>query len=115
MNLIDTDKLIADIQLSATHPGDISIITLLEILRGIDDEKRPIIKKLLEQHYRVHGIENDVVLVTCSIYNQLKQDGEIIPDADLIIAATAISKNLTLVTGDHHFQRLTKYGLKLEP
>jgi predicted nucleic acid-binding protein len=35
------------------------------------------------------------------------------PDADLIIAATAISRNMTLKTGDGHFRRLKNHGLKI--
>jgi predicted nucleic acid-binding protein len=115
MNLIDSDAVIDDIQRGTTDTGAISIITLLEILRGVDEEKRRMVKELLEQNYEVYRIDNDVILLTCSLYNQVKKEGEPIPDADLIIAATAISKGSALVTGDRHFQRLTKYGLKLVP
>ena len=36
-----------------------------------------------------------------------------IPDADLLIAAAAISENIVLKTGDKHFERLKEFGLKL--
>jgi predicted nucleic acid-binding protein len=37
------------------------------------------------------------------------------PDADLLIAATAISHNTMLRTGDEHFARLVDLGLRLAP
>ncbi len=113
MTLIDSDVVIDDIQRGATHAGAISTITLLEILRGVDEGKRRAVKELLEQNYEVFGIDNEVVLLVSSIYNQLKEAGATIPDADLIIAATAMTNDSALLTGDRHFQRLTKYGLKL--
>jgi len=115
MILIDSDAVIDDIQRGTAGTGAISIITLLEILRGVDEEKRRRVKELLEENYEVQGIDNDVILLTCSLYNQSKKNGETIPDADMIIAATAISKDSALATGDRHFQRLTKYGLRLIP
>jgi len=44
----------------------------------------------------------------------LKQRRQSIPEADLLIAATAISNNLILVTKDRGFERLKELGLKLE-
>ena len=40
------------------------------------------------------------------IHVDLKQRGELIQDADIFIAATALIRNLTLVSNDSHFQRL---------
>ena len=45
--------------------------------------------------------------------SQLRTQGLLIPDNDLWIAATAAARDLTLVSRDHHFSRLT--GLKLYP
>ncbi|MCX6649116.1 MAG: PIN domain-containing protein [Candidatus Bathyarchaeota archaeon] len=113
MRLIDSDALIDNIRLGATDEGTISVITLLEVLRGVDEGKRREVKELLEASYRVKGVDNEVVLLACSLYGKVKKAGEPVPDADLIIAATAIASDLPLETGDAHFQRLTKYGLKL--
>jgi predicted nucleic acid-binding protein len=44
----------------------------------------------------------------------LKEKGETIPDANLLIAATAIANNLAITTKDRHFKRLESYGLKVE-
>ena len=45
--------------------------------------------------------------------SQLRTRGLLIPDNDLWIAATAAARDLTLVSRDQHFSRLT--GLKLYP
>jgi predicted nucleic acid-binding protein len=50
----------------------------------------------------------------CELYDKLRETGEILYDADLPIAATAITSNLTLVSRDKHFERLLKHGLKLK-
>jgi predicted nucleic acid-binding protein len=113
MRLIDSDALIDDIRRGAAEEGAISVITLLEVLRGVDEEKRREVKELLEKSHEVKGVDNDVVLLACSLYEKVKKAGEPVPDADLIIAATAIAHSLPLETGDAHFNRLTKYGLKL--
>jgi predicted nucleic acid-binding protein len=113
MRLVDSDSLIDDIKLGAAGEGAISVITLLEVLRGVDEAKRREVKELLEASYKVKGIDNEIVLLVSALYNRLKEAGESIPDADLIIAATAIASDLPLDTGDAHFKRLTKYGLKL--
>lgn len=45
---------------------------------------------------------------------ELERSGNILPDADLQIAATALYHNLELVTGNlRHFQRIP--GLRLNP
>ena len=41
------------------------------------------------------------------IHANLKQRGELIEDADIFIAATALIQNLILVSGDSHFQRIS--------
>jgi predicted nucleic acid-binding protein len=48
------------------------------------------------------------------VLDWLRSRGETIPEADIIIAATAISKNLELDSRDEHFTRLLGYGLKLK-
>jgi len=41
-------------------------------------------------------------------------DGATLPEADFLIAASAMAHNLTLETNDEHFQRLKLVGLKLK-
>jgi len=89
-------------------------MTLLEVLRGIDDDKRPQVMQLLEGSYKILTIDRNVIEAYCRIYRQLKEKGNLLPDADLIIAATAIAHNLVLETEDAHFLRLKPLGLKLK-
>ena len=114
MKLLNTSVLIDDLKEGRFEEGAISIVTLLEVLRGVYSEKRGKVKQLLEKAFNILNIDNDVVLKYCDLYTTLKKQKQLIPDADLLIAATAIVNNLTLVTKDKDFERLKKQGLKLE-
>ena len=113
MNLLDTGIIIDIMENNNYAPAIISPITLLEVLRGIDDKKRPIAKQLLEESFTVLNLDNNIIEAYCKIYSKLKQEGNLLPDADLLIAATAIAHDLTLETKDTHFLRLKSLGLKL--
>ncbi len=113
MNLLDTGIVIDIMENNNYNPALISPITLLEVLRGIDDKKRPIAKQLLEESFTVLNLDNSIIEAYCKMYRKLKQEGNLLPDADLLIAATAIAHDLTLETKDAHFQRLKPFGLKL--
>jgi len=113
MSLLDTDIVIQAIKRMDTS-GIISVITVLEFLRGVEDEKRLQAKQLLDQSFMVLDLDDKVTEVYCKIYRRLKEQRTLLPDADLIIAATAIANNLVLETNDGHFQRLRSFGLKLK-
>jgi predicted nucleic acid-binding protein len=95
-------------------PALISSITLIEVLRGIEDKKRLQIRQLLEESFSVLNLDNSIIEAYCKIYRKLKEDGNLLPDADLIIAATAIAHDIVLETKDAHFLRLKALGLKLK-
>jgi predicted nucleic acid-binding protein len=113
MNLLDTGIILEMIKEKKHATGVISPITLIEILRGIETKKRPKVKELLEESFSVLNIDNKIIETYCALYYKLKEEGMLIPDADLLIAATAITYNLALETKDEHFQRLKPLGLKL--
>ena len=49
------------------------------------------------------------------IKSTLRKEGQLIEDADLLIASLAISYDLPLITNNiKHFERLIDFGLKLE-
>ena len=48
----------------------------------------------------------------CTV-KEIKRKDALVPDVDLLIAATAISKNLSLVLNDVHFEKLIPFGLNL--
>jgi len=113
MILLDTDVVIEMLRKRRYEAGAISIITLIEVLRRLKTEKREKVKELLEESFDVLNINNQVIEMYCSIYRNLKEKGMLVPDADILIAATAISNNITLKTKDKHFKELKKFGLKL--
>ncbi|MCC6054195.1 MAG: type II toxin-antitoxin system VapC family toxin [Thermosphaera sp.] len=114
MKLLDTSIVIEQLKTGMYRHGAISFITLIEILRGVPVEKREAVKKHLEKSYTIIHLNNEIILEYCEIYDKLRKTGEILNDADLLIAATAIASNLTLVSRDKDFERLLKHGLKLE-
>lgn len=116
--LIDTSILIDYSKKKAIEEligNSISVITLIEFLRYFKDEqRREKLKNVLEEMFNIVGIDNDVILTYCELYQKLKSSGELIEDADLLIASTAIAKKLILWTKNiRHFERLKKYGLKI--
>ena len=113
MNLLDT-SIVFDIIEKTDATGIISPITLLEVLRGIEDSKRLQVKRLLEESFIVLNLDNNIIEAYCKIYRKLKEDGELLPDADLIIAATAIAHDIVLETKDTHFNRLKALSLKIK-
>jgi len=113
MNLLDTDVILEMLHERRHEVAAISIITLVEILRGLEARKRAKVKELLEESFTVQSLDNEIIETYCNLYRKLKKEGISIPDADLLIAATAISRNMTLKTRDEHFERLRELGLKL--
>ncbi len=114
MKLFDTSIIIKMLREKQFQVGAISIITLIEILRGTSASKRKIVKKLLEGAFEIITIDNEVILEYCKLYEKLKVKGLILPDADLLIAASAKAYNMKLITMDKDFERLRNYGLKIE-
>ena len=115
MKLFDTSVLIKMLKEKHFEPGAISVITLIEVLRGIRDfNKRQTIKTLLEQAFTIINLDNNVIKTYCELYNLLKKSGELIEDADLLVAACAKAYSLELITSDEDFERLKKYGVKVK-
>jgi predicted nucleic acid-binding protein len=114
MNLLDTGVIIEMLRLKKQRQGMISIITFAEVLRGVGAQKRPVMRRLLEESFVVLNLDSAVVERYCDLYSNLKKKGSLLPDADLFIAATAMAHDLTLETTDDHFQRLKSSGLKLK-
>src|SRR5512136_1264485 len=100
MNLFDTSIVIEMLKQKKHSLGAISPLTLIEILRGAESEKRTRIKHLLEESFSVINLDNSTIEAYCDLYSRLKNEGTLLPDADLLIAASAMAHNLTLVTND---------------
>jgi len=113
MSLLDTGVILEMLKRHQFKPGFITPIIVLEILRGFEQKKRPQMKERLEQSFTVIDIDDEITEAYCETYRKLKQEGKLLPDADLLIAATAIAHNLKLETNDNHFQMLESFGLEL--
>jgi len=87
-----------------------SIITRYEILRGLKakDALRQI--AIFEDQCRkshVYPLTDGIIVQASDIYAFLHKHGLLISDADILIAATTLAHNLTLVTGNlDHFNRI---------
>ena len=114
MNLLDTGIIIEMLKQKRYSLGAISPLALIEVLRGVESKKRTRVKQLLEESFSVVNIDNSIIETYCDIYCKLKKEGTQLPDADLLIAASAMAHNLILETNDEHFQRLQPLGLKLK-
>jgi len=114
MNLLDTGIVIDFMETNNYVAGIISSITVIEVLRGIEDKKRLPAKQLLEESFSVLNLDDSIIEAYCQIYRRLKEKGSLLPDADLLIAATALAHDLTLETKDEHFLRLKHLGLRLK-
>lgn len=66
---------------------------------------------LLSGH-AVLGFDEQAADIAADIYHQLRAAGQLIEEADLMIAASALRHNATLVTRNtSHFQRIPKLNL----
>ena len=87
-----------------------SIITRYEILRGL--KARRATRQLARfeqrcQHSQVLPLTDDIIVQAADLYASLYQEGQLISDADILIAATALKHNLIMVTENvHHFRRI---------
>lgn len=117
--ILKHDKNVRKKLIAADRVGEeifISTISYYEILRGLLATKA--ISKLkrfeiFRSKYGMLGTDSELVLnKAAEIYTNLKARGQLIQDADILIAAVALVHDLTVVTNDKHFHRI--YGLRLE-
>jgi tRNA(fMet)-specific endonuclease VapC len=127
MYLLDTDILIYSlkahkiVQQNLRHhlhdPINVSAVTLMELYYGAYKSQ-----KIANNLAKVKTIENSLEIIPVNremveIFGVLKSDlekvGKPLDDFDLILAATAMSRNLIIVTNNEkHFGRID--GLKME-
>ena len=94
----------------------INVIAYYEILRGLKDlgnqEKLRRFGDFIEENELI-WIRKETVEKAAEIYAYLKKDGNLIEDADILMAAIAIVEDLTLITNNpNHFNRVK--GLRLD-
>jgi tRNA(fMet)-specific endonuclease VapC len=101
--------------LAAHRCFTISIITRYEILRGLKAKRAD--KQLIAfNHFcslnKIITITEEIITTAADIYADLYRNGLLIGDADILIAATALTHDLLLVTNNvNHLGRIN--GLKI--
>ena len=94
----------------------ISIITRYEILRGLkakDARKQAERFEDFCSRNKVLSIDDTVIIQAADIYADLYKRGELIADADILIAASALANGCGIVTNNEaHFRRIA--GLQVE-
>ncbi|MBU4260067.1 MAG: type II toxin-antitoxin system VapC family toxin [Proteobacteria bacterium] len=88
----------------------INIISYYEILRGLKDlgneEKLRMFDNFIQENELVF-ITKDTIEKAAEIYAYLKKEGNLIEDADILMASTAIVEDLVLITNNiKHFKRV---------
>lgn len=93
-----------------------SIITHDELLRGfmaLGSDKKLAAYRAFSAQCEMLPLSDQVVEQAAMLYAALKSSGNLIDDADLLIAATALQKKLTLVTDNQqHFKRVPHLKLQ---
>ncbi len=93
-----------------------SVITRYEILRGLKARNA-------ERQIEAFGqlcvasetlyLTNKVIETAAAIYAYLKNNGQLIGDADILIAATALENDVGLVTNNEdHFKRIARLHIE---
>lgn len=94
----------------------LSIITYYEIVSGLmhrDAHKQLSSFMAFAEQNKVIGLEQNVADAAATLYAELRKSGQPIDDIDLLIAGTALSHELVLVTHNRkHFDRIT--GLEIQ-
>ncbi|MFW5752186.1 MAG: type II toxin-antitoxin system VapC family toxin [bacterium] len=98
-------------------PKSISVITYGELLFGAKKsqnyEKNTAIVYRIKELFPIIDIDKAIIETFCELKVNLQRAGEPIDDFDLLIAATALTMNATLVTNNEkHFNRVK--GLNIE-
>ena len=127
MYLLDTDILIYSLKGNEAvlrhverrqhDPMQISVISLMELYYGAHKSERSAANlarvRRMENSFDILQVDHSIAETFGMIKSDLESQGAPLDDSDLVIAATALAFNLTLVTNNEkHFQRLQ--GLKLE-
>jgi len=87
-----------------------SVITRYEILRGLFAKGASKQLSAFDQlcaTSRVLPLTDPIIVQAATIYADLHRRGEVISDADILIATTAITRGLAVVTNNEaHFRRI---------
>lgn len=114
----DDGRIKKKLQAVAFYGSEVSIngISYYEIKRGLlaaNAAKKLKIFDEICKKLKIMLLDSRYIFDKASeIYAALKERGELVPDADILIAAMTLTQNFVLVSGDTDFQRIE--GLTLE-
>jgi len=95
---------------------NITIITYYEVMKGHEYVRARDRQKLFDEFCRLNSVlplNQAACRMATQIYADLRRRGDLIPDADILIAGIALVGDYVLVTQNvKHFRRIT--GLKIE-
>ena len=124
--LLDTDWAIqaragrnpgATVLLGLMHEGvGVSLATVGELYEGAIGSRNAAAQldqiREFQDLFAVVSLDVDIMYRFAEIRSQLRRRGELIPDFDILIAATALQHDLTLLTYNvRHFRRITGLAL----
>ena len=118
--VLDSDALIEayDVGISKFDGLHTTCISLYEFLRGLAYLKKDVSQYMgyVESNLETLPLDKAAIGEASRIYGELKRQGALVEDPDLLIASMCIVNKLPLVTGNsRHFERFRKYGLVLRP
>ncbi len=100
----------ARVYLSSYSRFTVSIVTRFEILRGLNAKNatsQAAAFNTMCQSMEVLPLTDAVIVRAADIYGRLYQTGQLIGDADTLIAATALVHGLAVATNhENHFRRI---------
>lgn len=80
----------------------IAVISKLEILRGTTEKNVSLVTELLSR-FVLYDFGDNAVNETVKAYKKLKENGKMVNELDVLIAAIAAANNETLITKDKDF------------
>lgn len=112
----DKPQVVSFLQKAEQSGLAVSVISLGEILEGLVGQPKEVKRrKDLEDFIvatTVVDVNREIAEIFAKIRANLRNKGELINNLDILIAATALEYNLTLVTEDNDFRRIE--GLRLK-
>ena len=118
--VLDSDALIEAYDAGISNFGGLhtTCISLYEFLRGLAYLKKDVAQYMgyVESHLEVLPLDDAAIAEASRIYGELKRQGALVEDPDLLIASMCVVNKLPLVTGNaKHFERFSRYGLGVRP
>ena len=99
-------------KLLSNSQAAISVITIYELFRGVTNQKHIVQRQQLVNLCKILEISTMIAKQAAEIYTALKKKGELIPNQDILIAATSIYWKYPLLTSNKkHFKKIPKIQL----